>query len=511
MTNSAITDSTTARKPGDRVFALTLTLVYAAWVLFVGFHHEAWRDEADAWLAARDMTPAQLFHWLGGAGTPGLWYLLLMPLAKLGFPYSAMMLLHAGLAIAVAALIAFLAPFPRCIKCLTVFSYYFAYEYAVVARSYVLTILLLLLIVISLTRNRKRPLVIGILLFLLFNTNAHGFFVAGIICLVLFVDLVAQGELSRRLLPAACLAAAGGALAFVQLLPPPYAHPPNQSAHWPVFGDAISQAFFPGIPAYLGAFFRYARGRAPLAYAGYYGIRCAGGFIFLSILFGIRGRRAVAAVLVLSWAAILYVCVFKWYGGERHAGLLFVLVIAAAWASRWPWPGREGTSSPGSRKMARVGLTVSLGVSFASGLIWSCRDVRWDYSGAKAAATFIRDNGLTQVPIAAVPGPHTEPLLPYLPGTRFWYVGRQEFGTYIQWDRQWNADYALKEDEILRRVAQQFPSGPHLLLIASKPLQHPEAAGYKLLFHNTRYIFDANSQDEHYYLYSHDAPTAATP
>ncbi|HZK79524.1 MAG TPA: hypothetical protein VFC46_00615 [Humisphaera sp.] len=120
----------------DRRFAAILTSVYAIWVLFVCLHHEPWRDEADVWLAARDMTLGQLFHWLGASGSPGLWYLLLMPLAKLGFPYHAMIALHAPLAIAGAGAIAFWAPFPRIFKILIVFSYSLVFEYAVVARSY---------------------------------------------------------------------------------------------------------------------------------------------------------------------------------------------------------------------------------------------------------------------------------------------------------------------------------------------------------------------------------------
>jgi len=87
--HTSIADPNNNEIPADEVgarlrfsearFAACLTLVYAVWVLFISLHHEAWRDEADVWLAARDMGPRELFHWLGGAGTPGLWYTLVMP------------------------------------------------------------------------------------------------------------------------------------------------------------------------------------------------------------------------------------------------------------------------------------------------------------------------------------------------------------------------------------------------------------------------------------------------
>src|SRR5690242_7219417 len=85
----------------DRTFAIAVTVIYSACVLAAGLHHEGWRDEADAWLAARDLPMGQWFSWLGGAGTPGLWYVLILPLARSGLPYLSMTLLHVGLAIGV--------------------------------------------------------------------------------------------------------------------------------------------------------------------------------------------------------------------------------------------------------------------------------------------------------------------------------------------------------------------------------------------------------------------------
>lgn len=171
-------------------FALTLTAFFAASVLFVCFHHEVWRDEADVWLAVRDMGPLQLFHWLGGAGTPGLWYFMLMPLAKFGLPVMSMILLHAAIAIAVAGIIAFRAPFPPIIRTLLVFSYYFSCEYAVIARSYALTGLLLFLVAVVWTSKVKRWRLLGALLFLLCNTNVHGFMIAVAIGVAVVIDLV---------------------------------------------------------------------------------------------------------------------------------------------------------------------------------------------------------------------------------------------------------------------------------------------------------------------------------
>jgi hypothetical protein len=490
----------------DRRFALILTAIYAALVIWVAIHHEPWRDEADAWLAVRDMSLGQLFHWLGGAGSPGLWYLLLMPLAKLGLPYISMTLLHTGLAIAVAAMIAFRAPFPRLYRCLIIFSYHFVYEYAVISRSYVLTVLLLMLIAATLTARTWRPRILGTLLFLLFNTNAHGFFIAGVLSIVIAADLVWRRKLSKAVLIGAIIAAAGGLLAFLQLLPPSLAHPPNAFPHWPVAGDAISQAFFSRVPPYFGPFIKYAHGRIWAAEVMYYGIRGIGLFILLSILFLIRKSPVAAASLLLSSVALIYVFIFKWYGGERHAGLLQAMVIFALWVAGWPWSGRTAIAKPNRKtvfaKLSQIAFLASLCGSCIAGAIWSYRDIRWDYSGSKEAAQFIQSHSLTGLPIAAVPSPHAEALLPYLPGTRFWYIGPQDYGTYVRWDQDWSAEYLLSDNEVVTRIQKQFPDGRNLLLTGYKPLKNPQASGYKLIFQNSRYIFE-NPGNETFYLYAH--------
>ena len=54
--------------------------------------HENWRDEAQAWLLARDLSIPELFEQMSYEGHPCLWHLLLMPLVRLGLPYISMAL-----------------------------------------------------------------------------------------------------------------------------------------------------------------------------------------------------------------------------------------------------------------------------------------------------------------------------------------------------------------------------------------------------------------------------------
>ena len=65
--------------------------IVAVLALYVGFNfvlltrHEMWRDEINVWLIGRDLSLTELFREIGYQGHPCLWYLLIMPFAKLGF------------------------------------------------------------------------------------------------------------------------------------------------------------------------------------------------------------------------------------------------------------------------------------------------------------------------------------------------------------------------------------------------------------------------------------------
>ena len=61
-------------------------LVYVLFNLSFILCHESWRDEAQAWLLARELSIPELFAQMSCEGHPCLWHLLLMPLAKLGLP-----------------------------------------------------------------------------------------------------------------------------------------------------------------------------------------------------------------------------------------------------------------------------------------------------------------------------------------------------------------------------------------------------------------------------------------
>ena len=79
----AVAGDSSTRSRDTLRFVLPILIFYAV-VISVGAHfHEPWRDEADGWLAARDLPLPQIFRFTAYVGAPGLWLLILALPAKL--------------------------------------------------------------------------------------------------------------------------------------------------------------------------------------------------------------------------------------------------------------------------------------------------------------------------------------------------------------------------------------------------------------------------------------------
>lgn len=148
--------------------------VYACLLVWCVPHHESWFDEVQAWLIARDSSLVDLFvHRLHYEGTPGLWHLLLWAVIRLGAPLFGMQVLAASFAIAGIYVWLRYNPLPRMVGVLMPFTFFLQYQFAVVARSYVL-VPLFAYVMMALYQNRKSsPMAFCIVAGLFANCSVH--------------------------------------------------------------------------------------------------------------------------------------------------------------------------------------------------------------------------------------------------------------------------------------------------------------------------------------------------
>lgn len=173
------------RIPGN-IPEIIVLLAYAAAHLGMALVHEPFFDEAEAWQIARSVSLRTLFlettHY---EGHPPLWHLILMPLAKAGAPYELSLTLVSLLFMGAAVfLILRYAPFPRLVRLLLPFTYFFFYQYGVISRVYcVMTLAFVLLAMAYRHRNERPGRYVAVLIFLCM-TMAYGLILAGGLAIV---------------------------------------------------------------------------------------------------------------------------------------------------------------------------------------------------------------------------------------------------------------------------------------------------------------------------------------
>ena len=145
------------KKQPSRIFLHT-AVITALILNFYFIHiHELYRDEAQAWLIARDTGPFSIFNVLSYEGHPFLWFYLLMPFAKLGFPYPVIKVISMVLMDSAMLITAYLSPFTIPVRISFVLSALFVYRYACFGRSYSLAALVIVIICYLYKYRHSKP------------------------------------------------------------------------------------------------------------------------------------------------------------------------------------------------------------------------------------------------------------------------------------------------------------------------------------------------------------------
>ncbi len=409
----------------DQIPAHLALLTFAGLLIFVGVHHEPWFDEAQAWLIARESTPWSLVtRGVRYEGTPALWHALLWTVQRLGLPYGGLWLVSSSLAVAGASLVLYKSPFPLWMRIGLIFSYFFAYQYAVVARSYALDLLLLPLLAWLFERRLQRPLVYGAVLGLLANANAHSFMLAGILALEF------AWSARHRLLKGDIRIFAGGLLFSALALAAVFQAWPPKDINFiiPRKGDnpflntliLFSEAFIE-----RGDIFSLKSPTLPWRIAG---MTLTMAVLIPCVPLWFKARRLPLTIYLMG--ALITFSVLK-YGNFWHAGIIFLTFVFCLWIS---WAHR--TEPP---LWAQRWLPVSLAGLLAF-QVWCAgaagfRDVLTPYSAAPAMARAVIDHRARHPgERVGVAGFKAFAILPWMPTNVFAnYEGGAAHPAYYLW------------------------------------------------------------------------------
>lgn len=442
--------------------AIQLGLTLSALVAYVALlaagvlAHEPWFDEAQAWLIARDASlPDLLTKYLRYEGHPPLWYLILALPAKLGLPYKSINVVSATVATIGVCLLLLQRAIPLVIRLLLPFTFFVAYQYTIVSRSYVLLLPILLLILEVYERRREHLGRFTVLLVLLSQVSLHGMSLAGAFTLLYMADIwPLRRSLDRR----------------------------ERGRHSLALGVLVLDVFATALvlrpPADLAI-------RAKLDFQFDPRRLLSGGWDALTS--SLAGPGLLSAVLLIVFAA--------WFHRRRVLGLFLVLVgsllpISSIYFNRWHegifflafmfavlLGFRRATAAipeTGGRLLhgAALALLVLLLVRHIS---WTALSYRYDlgnpYSGSRGAADYIAAHKLEATrlfgagfPVLAVQPYFERPL----------FANYRTYGEFSFWDWSTRAPLFYRPAAVLRRedvrawMKEQLAFAPAYFLVSRK-------------------------------------------
>ena len=359
----------------------SILLTYIILVGITIYNHEPWADEAQSWLMARDTGLfGMLFKHIRYIGHPGLWYSILMIFAKLNLPYFSMNIVSGIIAAMGVYVFLRYSPFPKIIKALLPFSYYIFYQYAVIARGYVLLPLLLFLIAKIYQTKTNKIYLFTFLVCLLANVSAHGFIITISLFLLHLINLFKEWPylnkgLRIKQIKSGIIFITVIGLIIVQMWPPP-------DITWVKNYSFNIPGFFKLTQEVLNNSFT--------------GIRYLSLFIFLISLFWFWQKKILSLYLIPAIALFSFFSAVIYKGW--HGGIVFLIWIFVMWIGFEKRKGKENIPKNALSKATKTVVTLSLIVVLSFHMLWSQKaainDLNGSYSAGKSVADYIKTNGL---------------------------------------------------------------------------------------------------------------------
>jgi hypothetical protein len=423
----------------ERVFSVTVLIVWWLAVLLGLHYHEFFRDEVHPLTVA--LEPHSIFNIFTGIkneGHPVIWFFLLRFFHEFYSSPAVLPIVSIGVAFSGVAIFFYFAPFPNWQKILFIFGVFPIYQYSVVARDYGIAMPLLFLFAHFYRTRKEHPLILAICLLVLANTTAHACLIAAVLFMVWAVEYYFFGRQKLALhLGCFSLVVFGGVFAAITMMPT---------------GDtALTSAFSTGI------------GFRDLGQAIVENLRHPAAFypsvfpmvsplirdlVFWVLVVGLCVKPIRAAGLVLGMILLGSFFLLVTHEHIRHAGMFYLLMITLYWITVADIGHASSFRQSLHRWVVSAGFGVILAVHFVLGgqAIWS--EVKEEKSSVRRFAEFVNRSSPDAI-LMPEPGYLLE-ALPYYSNNEIFFIREKKYAKRAQVTI--HADVDLSIDQLLKQA-----------------------------------------------------------
>lgn len=434
------------RSPGFTISSFTISSFTLIGLVALS-RHALWRDEVNPWLIARDSESWwEFWQNIRYEGHPVLWYLCLSGLNALTHSLVSMQIFHLALGVVSISLLWRYSPFRTLEKILFTFGYFPFFEYLIISRNYSFGLLFAFVFCSLFPRRHHSYIPLAITLVFMANSHAYALFIALFLTLMLALELLLDRSHRQRyfkqagirdLMVSLLLIAIGYGLA-ISVISPPSA----SSLHG---GSSLFLAFdlhrlLWAIGRLAGSYFMIVPNSDRWLDLIVMDTLALG----LMALVGLRLWKKPWILVFYGFSTIFIMLLFfylKQLGGYRHFGSLYIILITSLWLAadspdstslgfklpfKLPLKPHLMATATGLLKPIFTGL---LAIHCAVGVVMVGHDMAVPYSGSRATAQYLKQEGLTDELMIASVDSTMAPLSGYL-NRKFYYPELQDWGSF---------------------------------------------------------------------------------
>lgn len=431
------------------------------WILFAAYslltllgalNHEVWLDEAQAWVILRDAPLAEIPQILKVEGHPYLWYMILYPFVKLGFPVDYVSLISWAFMAGGAWVLLFKVELPLSLKAVMLFSSGFLFFNSVILRVYCLIPPILFLILWIYPKRRKHAVLYGFLIALLTNTHIFICGMVAVLGILMIWELFSEWKTSPkkeniRKLVGLCIAGAGVLALIIPLIGSLQANGAvsykTSDSLWAKLWNMLNYTIFDVIE---GSF-------CPASSNGviWTAADILAKIFVLAMLITLRHWRKAFAVELGFMAFYFFTCGLIWATLPNRAVIFTLSFAFTLCLSQFEEPvfkehkitpkitgglralaERLVNADKSSKKIYTVLLAVFFAVTIPPGFVFLFKDISGTFGGAKQTAQYIVEN-FEEDAVFVQQGNGMPDIVFFEPSIKIFSVDSCDLATYADW------------------------------------------------------------------------------
>lgn len=474
---------------------LVVMLCYSIITFIILLFHESWRDEAQAWLIARNLNIIDIFGQMKYEGHPVIWYLILVPFAKLGLPYVTVKIVSWLICNIAVWLILKKAPFNLILKILFIFSMPMIYLYPSISRSYCLIPLAITLVAIYFGQRHEKPIQYILSILFLANTHVIMYGMVGILLLLFYIEELIQNrktnlkEQKKKVYISLIVIIVGLILTLIPILISMTTNTDvSLTSNTSIFEDTKLKMENAYEKIMTGCF-----GENELI------LKIVAIALIILLCYEIRYHFKNALIIICTEGLQFLIYTYVYMGSEQRVSTLILLMMFIFWIQNDKKLSKNTTKETDRElinnqkyikeqrqkeiltDIAEYILVFVLIINIVQGMYSIDKEIKTNYSSAYETAEWIKENLEDNSIFICTSMPLSSAIIPYINKDVFWSPQTLDYFSFTSWDENYRTGYSLRD--LQKRVKENFEENQNLYLIYTddfneETMNYLEESGY---------------------------------